>query len=128
MNNFTILSIIDAIYIIYMLNYFKTTYNFAHPLIYFSNNLLYHPIGKLNKPENLICLFGNICGFLLAGYIISRLISIKFFNVKSKKFNYISSIILIFTIIFSFMNFNAVIYLIPHFILESFIIKYYLNK
>lgn len=127
MNKFTFLSIIDAIYVMYMLNYFKTKYNFAHPLTYYSNKVFYHPIGKIDKPQSLICPFGNVAGFFLAGFIILRLVFITCNN-KLSLFNYISRFILLLTFLLSFLNFNAVIYLIPHFIIEYFIIKYYLNK
>ena len=45
------LALIHSIYIIYVLNYFKTRYNFAHPITYFNNKLLYHPIECRKYPD-----------------------------------------------------------------------------
>ena len=65
-----IINFILAIYVVYMLNYFKTIVNVAHPLTYFSNELLYHPIHKLSKPINPVCKLGNILSWFLAIYLI----------------------------------------------------------
>ena len=114
-------SIIHSFYIIYVLNYFKTTYNFAHPITYFNNSMLYHPIGKSNKPSSKVCKLGNILSWWLASFIIIR----SLFMYKYKKLmKYITFIVLILGVILSMLNLNVVIYLIPHFIIEILYIKY----
>ena len=59
-----------SIYIIYVLNYFKTRYNFAHPITYFNNKLLYHPIGMSDVPKSKVCKLGNILSWVLALFIL----------------------------------------------------------
>lgn len=114
----TISKIIQPLYIIYVLNYFKTKYSIAHPLTLFTNTLLYHPIGISTIPESKVCKLGNILSWFLAGFILIR----NNYNLKYSKT--ITKIVLIITIILSMLNFNVVLYLIPHFILE---IKYILQ-
>ena len=48
-------SLLESFYIIYMMNFFRTKYNFAHPLTYFKNDYLYHPVDKADKPRRMIC-------------------------------------------------------------------------
>ena len=118
-----ICSILHGLYIIFILNYFKTKYNFAHPITYFNNKLLYHPIGKSNIPTSKVCKLGNILSVWLALFIIMRgfLIHQKMFVKLLKKITLIG---LIFAIMLSMLNFNVIIYLIPHFIIEYLYIKY----
>lgn len=126
-SGFLLFTLLNSIYLIYMLNYFKTRYNFAHPLTYFKNRLFYHPIGKVKKPINMICPFGNCCSYLLAIFLLLRYIIVKNNLLDVLLIKKISFLVLIITITLSFMNFNAVIYLIPHIILETFIIYKYIN-
>ena len=126
-SGFLVLTLVDCIYLIYMLNFFKTKYNFAHPLTYFKNKIFYHPIGKVKKPINMICPFGNCCSYLLVLFFLTRYLICKYNLLDISFVKKISFIVLIITIVLSFMNFNAVIYLIPHVILESFIIQNYIN-
>lgn len=117
---YTLIYFIEAIYIIYMLNYFKTKTNFAHPL-HFDNPYLYHPIEKIEKEQNLICPFGHDASFVLAGYLILRGIALDFspdlFLLKSCYHKYI----LFITLGISLTNFNATVYLIPFFFYEFFV-------
>lgn len=115
--NLFILSLIQAIYIIYVLNYFETRYNFAHPLSNFSSDYFKHPIGKSNVPMSNICKFGHQVSWYLAMFIILRSF---FINEYTKN---ISIFVLFITILLSMLNFNAVIYLIPHFAIEIYLIK-----
>ena len=110
-NNKLLLSILEAIYIIYMFNYFKTTCNIAHPLTYFENPILYHPIENTNNPQNMICPLGNYGSFLIGIYLIAR----NFINIDTKINNYILLCIFLMTL----MNFNATLYFIPILIIES---------
>ena len=128
MNFLTTATIFDAIYIVYILNYFKTKYSLAHPLTYFENKFIYHPIGKSEIPISNICPFGHMCSWFLAAFILIRLLVIRYTQISISLIRNISYIVLILTILFSLMNFNAVLYLIPHFIIETFLIKNYLNR
>ena len=122
---FLLISFIEAIYVIYMLNYFKTRYSLAHPFTYFESKFLYHPIGKSEKPVCNICPLGNVGAFLIALYVILRWIlftnSQKNKSNKSIKLFSIFALILVFMI--SLLNFNAVVYLLPYFVTEIYLIK-----
>ena len=112
-------TIILALYIVYMLTYFKTRYSFAHPIINFDDAYFKHPIGYSEEPTSKICRFGRDSSFLLAGFIITKYL-LYHYKVINKSFYYgLSRLCFISVLILSFMNFNAVIYLIPFFIYES---------
>jgi hypothetical protein len=117
MNKLLVIGIIQASYIIYMLNYFKTKYSLAHPLLNFNSNYLKHPIGKSDKPISNICNFGHQSSWLIALFVLLR----PFLLCKNIK--NISILLLIIVITFSFLNFNAVIYLLPYFFVEIYLIK-----
>ena len=112
--------IIEAIYIIYMYNFFKTTKSIHNPLEYYIfnqpiENIFKHPIDT-GEYENKICTFGNIVGWLLGIWILSRNI---LYTDSNRKNNKINKIIFILVLIGSLMmNMNAFIYLIPVFIYE----------
>ena len=118
MNNIKIFSIIEAFYVIFMLNYFKTRYSLAHPLSNFNNNYLKHPIGVSEKPVSNICEFGHSASWFLAAFILLR---ICFF--KSKYNKYLSMFVLVIVASLSMLNFNAVAYLVPYFIFEIYLLK-----
>ena len=120
-------ALIHSLYIIYVLNYFKTKYSIAHPITYFSNDLLYHPIGTSDIPTSKVCKLGNFLSWFLAGFILIRgiLIYYKKLNLPLKN---ISLVILILAVMLSMMNLNVVLYLLPHFIIEIAYIKYSLFK
>lgn len=115
-----LVSVILAIYIVYMLNFFKTTYSFAHPLTYFNNKYLYHPIVNTETKENMICKMGNHGSWIIALFLILR------FYLLKKNIKTCSIVVYLLILILSFLNLNAVIYLIPYFILELLLIKYLL--
>jgi len=117
MNKLILLSVIQGVYIVYILNFFKTRYSLAHPLSNFSNDYLKHPIGMNNQPISNICEFGHQVSWFLALFIILRSIF------KNRFTKHISIIVLIITATFSMLNFNAVIYLLPHFAIEIYLIK-----
>ena len=116
-------SIIHSLYIIYVLNYFKTKYNFAHPITYFNNKLLFHPIGKSNVPSSKVCKLGNILSWGLALFIVLRGLFI-FNNKYITTIKQVTLIVLILGVMLSILNLNVVIYLLPHFIIEILYIKY----
>ena len=70
-----------------------------------------------NQPISNICEFGHQVSWFLALFIILRSIF------KNRFTKHISIIVLIITATFSMLNFNAVIYLLPHFAIEIYLIK-----
>jgi len=114
------IAIIKSIYVIYMLNYYKTIYNFAHPALYFKSNLLYHPINKLTTPINPVCKLGNILSWFFGGYLIIRGYLLDYYPKYKKILNRIHILIILFSFILSLLNFNVTIYLLPIFLIEVF--------
>ena len=124
-NNFLIISLVEAVYVVYMMNYFKTRYSLAHPFTYFENKFLYHPIGKSDKPICNICPLGNKGSVLIALFLILRWIIFTYSTNKSylKGLKMFSILVVSIAFLLSLLNFNAVVYLLPYFILEIYIIK-----
>ena len=117
MNKLLLVSIIQAIYVVYMLNYFKTKYSLAHPLLNFSSDYLKHPIGKSDVPISNICNFGHQCSWLIAVFVLFR----PFFLCKNIR--NVSILVLIIVMTFSLLNFNALVYLLPYFFIEIYLIN-----
>ena len=117
------ISLIEIIYVIFFLNYFKTKYSIAHPLSYFDNKYLYHPIGKSDIPVSNVCKFGQDASWLIVSFILIRtiVVSNKLFGINLIR--NVSSFTLITIIIFSLLNFNVLLYLVPFFITEYTLIK-----
>lgn len=117
-----------------MFNLFTTKYSIAHPISYFNSNYFYHPIGILDEPQNMVCQFGKDAAILLISFIILRTIFIIYLDQYKINYKYLNKSILKYTSIFvvtlafilSLMNFNVIVYLIPYFIMEYYIIKGYL--
>ena len=122
---FLLVSIAEAIYVVFMLNYFKTRYSLAHPFTYFENKFLYHPIGKADKPICNICPLGNLGAFFIAFYVIVRwlIVTKSNKNTKNKGVKLFSIFALVLVFMMSLLNFNAVVYLIPYFVTEIYLIK-----
>jgi hypothetical protein len=117
------LSFASAVYVVYMLRYFKTRYSLAHPLVKFKTEFLRHPIGVSSEPVSNICPFGHLGALLIAFALITRLIFVvnKLAPISQIKMYSRMAVFLIF--IFSLMNMNAVVYLIPFFASEYYIHK-----
>lgn len=120
---FLLVSLVQSVYVIYIMNYFKTKYSLAHPFSYFENKFLYHPIGKADKPICNICPLGNYGGFLIAIYVILRWFIFTNMKKKNKHIKLFSIFALILVFMLSLLNFNAVVYLLPYFISEVYVIK-----
>jgi hypothetical protein len=118
MNNLFLLSLILGSYIIYMLNYFKTTINFAHPLTYFNNKYLYHPIMNTEEKTSMICKLGNDGSWLIGLFLVLR-----FYLLKKDIIKTYSILVYLIVVSLSFLNFNALLYLIPYFLIEFYIIR-----
>jgi len=121
--NLLLITTLEAVYIIYMLNFFKTRYSFAHPINAFNHSYLKHPVGVSETPISTICQLGNHGAYIIAGLLFLRyyLIMNKTVSLSTIKLYSRMSVVLIGIV--SLLNFNAVIYLMPFFITE-----YYLNK
>lgn len=115
-----LIHLLGAVYTVYMLNWFKTTYNLAHPLSYFENPLLYHPVDKLSHPQNPVCPLGNGLSWVLAAYLVLRGAALQFFPSAVAQFKQINLILVGFAATLSLMNFNVLVYLLPVFILLLF--------
>lgn len=118
-----IVTMIEVIYVVYILNYFKTRYSLAHPFTYFENKLLYHPIGTSDTPICNICPLGNIGAYFIACFVIIRfsLLNSSYSNRVNIRFASIFVLCIVFMI--SLMNFNAVVYMLPYFVLEILFIQ-----
>lgn len=122
-NLYLLVSLIEALYVIYILRYFKTKisldYGTVIDFLGLSNNKYFkHQIISTGKPVNHICNFGHQVSILIAFFLIARVCLYKNYQTLGKKINYF---VLILIFIGSFMNFNAVIYLIPFFIMELYL-------
>ena len=116
-------SFLISLYIIYMLNYFKTKYNIAHPKSYFKESYIYHPIKDTKEPRHMICRLGNDGSWIIALLIILRasILYSKSNIVSHSTLRLLSKCMFFIVLTLSFMNFNAVVYLIPYFLYEIFI-------
>ena len=120
-----LLSILEGLYIIYMLRFFKTKYSLAHPFTYVDSDYLRHPIGISEKPQSKVCKFGHQASWYLALYLVLRCVLLNN-NVLSKEtIITINRLVLLGVFSLSFLNFNVVLYLLPIFILEYKVIKLY---
>jgi hypothetical protein len=105
------ISLIESIYLIFMFHFFETSLDFnalIGPLFNIPKNEIFeHLIG--NEKGLRICPFGRIAIFGLIFILLIR----NYIQIPQ----YIINIILIITFILSLMNINAVIYLLPIFII-----------
>jgi hypothetical protein len=118
MTNILLISIIEAIYVVYVMNYFKTRYSIAHPVTYFNTAYMFHPIGVSDKPRSNICPFGHDISWVIAAALIMRGIILHYKLVNTVMVSKLTKIGIILLFIGSLMNFNCVAYLLPIFIIE----------
>lgn len=107
------LSVLSAVYIIYMFNYFKTSVYLSHPLDVYTNNVSFL---NHSQKSNHICHLGNMIGYLLAFWFIARHFS-PFSKKTLRKIN-----ILIFNIVLIgslLTNMNAFFYFLPLYIIHN---------
>lgn len=118
MSNFIlVLTIIQAFYICYMYSFFKTTKYFHHPIEVLLqrttfNFWLKHPISN-DEYGSKICPFGQLMGFVLAGWILYSFLNPTPTIIILNKIVWIVTFIVALT-----SNLNAFIYLIPCLIIE----------
>ena len=119
------LSIIEGLYIIYMFVFFKTTYsleigrNFS-PLKLIQkyltdSSVFHHPIVRSVKYKSQICLFGKYASVVIFIYLILR----NYIKILNRLNSYVIATIFI----FCFMNYNALLYLMPFFLLEIYLTR-----
>ena len=113
----------------YMFIFFKTKYSLeigrwvGNPITTFFQDklhldvkdLLDHPVVLCEEPMSQICLFGKYASVLIFIFLVLR----NFIPCLAK----VNTVIFIIIFIMSFMNYNAVLYLIPVFLLELYLYK-----
>jgi len=103
------ISIIESLYLVYMFHFFKTSIDF---------NILSSPKGWLfehltgDEYGLRICPFGQIAIFALIFVLIAR----HFYEIPE---NFIKFALLV-SLVLSFLNLNAVVYLVPIWIVELY--------
>ena len=111
MDRLLILSLIESLYLIYMLHIFKTSvdFNFLPLGILGRNNEWFrHIVG--NEYGLRICPFGRVMILFLIALIIAR----NFVAISP----YVMNTAFILSVLLSMMNMNAVVYMIPVWLLE----------
>ena len=113
--NHWFISIIEAAYVVYMLNYFETTYTFETRQCFLADLIpgLTHPIQPSTTPTSKVCPKGNKVSWIFAAYLLLRNLDFR------KTLNYA---VLAGGVAMSLLNLNVFVYLIPVFITEFFII------
>lgn len=117
------IKLLESIYIIYILIFFKTYYSIHHPFEILIQNktnkikLLQHPIYS-TRYESKICNLGKIVGVLLVLWIYNR-------NALEPKQRYLyNKIIWFIVLVLGFiMNINFFIYLLPVSLIDMIYIK-----
>ena len=123
MNTKEIISIVEAVYIILMFNYFKTKVALDHGCVLnllknigLYNDKLNHytqSMYQLEESINMVCPFGHFISWFIGLFLI-----IRNYYPKINKYN---NIVLILLFIGSWMNINVLVYLIPIFIIEIYL-------
>ena len=73
--NFAILSVVEALYIVYMFNFFRTRYSVHHPfeaIVTQNTTILRHPIAT-GLYENKICPLGSVVSVAVALFLLIRI-------------------------------------------------------
>ena len=108
-----IISLIECCYLIFIIYFFKTTIDFnilASP----QNFMFKHLVG--NQYGNRICLFGKIIIIPVIVLLIIR----NYINIPK----YIIQTILVIGFLLTLINLNALVYLVPVFITEIYLLVY----
>ena len=132
-----VISLMEGLYIVYMFVFFKTCYSLeigrwqGEPITKFFKKivnldvgeLLDHPTTECQIPKSQICMFGKYASVLIFAHLICR-----HFVSFLKKINVYVFIVIF---LFCFMNYNALLYMVPIFVLEVLInnskLKTYIN-
>lgn len=114
-----LVSILEAVYLLYMYNFFKTTYSIHHPFEYLlvhDTTILKHPI-YTGEYENKICLLGSY-----ASIIGAMLLLYRGFGYKTSK-KYTKWILMTWIVVAALLNINALLYILPILYIEIVIYK-----
>ena len=104
------LSLAEATYVVYMLNYYKTTKNFSQCTV--GPDFFKHAVGDSQVPMSFVCGFGNTISWAFAAYLLGR----HAFRPNKQ----VNRIVLAGGVATSLLNANVFIYLLPVFIIEYF--------
>ncbi len=113
-----VLSLIEAIYIIYMLNFYKSKTNYADPNVTFSNVFLAHPRTHSDVPISMVCPAGNLMGWIFGTYLIAREFLEKTSPEEILAYKVANAGIMVFGLAMSSINYNVLLYLSPVFAIE----------
>ena len=107
-----ITSTVEAAYVVYMLNYFKTTISYSKYELppCFDQEWFKHPTGESHVPMSKICGFGNNVAWIFAAYLLGR-------N-AFKENRTVNNIVLATGFFMSLLNANVFVYLSPVFLFE----------
>lgn len=127
-----IISTLEAIYLIYMFNFFKTRVGIHHPfegLMTGRSAFTNHPMYQTNVPVCRICKFGQYASLIGAFYLCLRVILHRVKSVKKQQLCRANRILLWSSFLIALlMNMNAAMYLLPIVIVESLITVEFLCK
>lgn len=113
-----LISIIEAIYVIYFLRFFKTCMcldkGYILQKIGLNNKYFNHPTYRSHIPISMICPFGHFISIVIVLYLVVRFM----LPITLKNILIINLVVLGMIFIGSFMNINAVVYLLPFIIFD----------
>lgn len=113
-----VVSCVVAVYIVYMLVFFKTKYSIHHPLEVLLQRkslgvFIQHPVSS-GVVESKVCPLGKVVAWIFSAWVIIRLfLSPRTSVIWSKRFW------VLFLIGSALMNPNVLVYLIPAFALDT---------
>ncbi len=113
-----ILSFIEVIYILYMLNFYKSKTNYADPNVTFSNVFLAHPRTHSDIPVSMVCPAGNLMSWIFGTYLIVREFAEKTRPEEIVAYKLTNAGIMVFGLAMSSINYNVLLYLSPVFAIE----------
>ena len=111
-------SIVEGLYIMYMFIYFKTRFslelNRSGNILRQLRNMkfLFHPVERSKVPISQICQFGKVGSVFIFLYLILR----EFVSLPK----YTNLIVFLIIFVLTLINYNALLYMMPVFILELY--------
>ena len=119
-------TILECLYLNFMFTKFKTTYSCNHPLEYLIikdlGGFFQHPISK-TEYSNKICPFGKVAIKYLIFYLLLRMVLLVSLSVDINTIKKINFYILGIALVISLMNMNALLYLIPFFMFDMYMLN-----
>ena len=120
-------SLLEAIYVVYMLTFFQTDVSFHHPLeavmmqtqgehFQWFSTYFRHPISS-EEVDYKICPFGRMGGLFLGIWILYRAYHPRLYRSTWNSFIWLSTFFLAFV-----LNWNALVYLFPVLLWEFFLV------